>query len=153
MTPKRKTDGDNGEVPKASLIEAPGSKPSSKVGATVPSTEVEENATKRAKHVKPTPGINAQQFSDSAKPIEFSIGESGSLAKLSAESTTFSTGSYGWKGNGRFKVKVKVDGEEKEVEVIANLNITVVGSKPDKKPTNGKRGRPRKNPVEDEVEN
>jgi len=108
----------------------------------------EESSSKKPKFVKEDPGMTAKQFEESAKAIAISFGEDGNIGTLSAEPTTFTTGSYGWKGNAKMRIKVEVEGEEKEVLVQVGINMTVSGSKPDvKKASNGKRGRPRKNPV------
>jgi len=154
MPSKRKTDGDGGSSKPSSAAGA-GSKPSSKAAQAEGSKNADESGSKKAKYTKVNPGITAKEFEEFAKPIPVAIGESGELANLIAEYTTFSTGSYGWKANGKFKITIQVDGEDKEVTVQAGLNLTVSGSKPDKKVlpdkkvSNGKRGRPRKIPVED----
>lgn len=149
MPPKRK----EGEASKPSSTNASAAKPNSKAAGTASAPGGDESSAKKPKYVKEDPGVTSKQFSDSAKAIPFSLGEDGKLGALLAEPTTFSTGSYGWKGNGKIRVKLNVDGQEKEVLVQVGLNLTVSGSKPDSgKATNGKRGRPRKNPAPDGVE-
>ncbi|KNZ64082.1 uncharacterized protein VP01_1069g2 [Puccinia sorghi] len=97
----------------------------------------EETSSKKPKFVKEDPGMTAKQFEESAKAIAISVGEDGNIGTL-----------YGWKGTTKMRIKVVVEGEEKEVVVQVGVNMTVSGSKPDvKKASNGKRGRPRKNPV------
>ncbi|POW21271.1 hypothetical protein PSHT_02600 [Puccinia striiformis] len=141
MAPKRK-DGESSK---------PASGAASKKAAADPvsahSGEEEPNA-KKTKFAKPDPGMTAKEFEESAENITLSIGDDGKFGTVTAEPTTFTTGSYGWKASHKIQVKVNVNGEEKEVQVQVGINMTVSGSKPDvKKPTNGKRGRPRKNPV------
>ncbi|PLW50832.1 hypothetical protein PCASD_01173 [Puccinia coronata f. sp. avenae] len=111
----------------------------------------EETSTKKPKYVKEDPGMTAKQFEESAKGITISLGEEGNIGTLLAEPTTFTTGSFGWKASSKMRVKVTVDGEEKDLLVQVGVNMTVSGSKPDvKRASNGKRGRPRKNPVSTE---
>ncbi|MBW0534940.1 hypothetical protein O181_074655 [Austropuccinia psidii MF-1] len=140
---KRKSDSETGSKPPSSRASKPASKGPDKASGD------EAAAGKKPRFVKEDPNMTAKQFADSAKGIHVWIGESGSLCKLLAEPTTFSTGSFGWKTSGKTRVKVVVDGEEKEVGVQIGVNLTVSGSKPDQKATNGKRGRPRKQPTED----
>jgi len=55
----------------------------------------------------------------------------GSLGALALQPSTFTTGSYGWKGSKRLTIElVDPDGEEKEkVQVMLTINATVIGSK------------------------
>ncbi|KAH9001584.1 hypothetical protein EDB92DRAFT_1939394 [Lactarius akahatsu] len=55
----------------------------------------------------------------------------GFLGALSLQPSTFSTGSYGWKGSKRLTIElVDPDGGEKEkVQVMLTINATVIGSK------------------------
>ncbi|KAA1138068.1 hypothetical protein PGTUg99_027878 [Puccinia graminis f. sp. tritici] len=149
MAPKRK-DGTSSKPTSANAAAV--EKAADPVSA--PSGEDEASAPKKGRFVKQDPGMTAKQFEESAKSMAIAFGEGAEFGIITAEPSTFSTGSYGWKANSKIRVKVNVDGEEKEVQVVVGLNMTVSGSKPDaKKPavSNGKpRGRPRKNPVTEE---
>lgn len=64
-------------------------------------------------------------FEAEARPIKILIGDQGILA----DPKVFSTGSFGWYGTG--KVMAEVDGIPVKAQVT--INITVIGSKPEKK--------------------
>ncbi|KAJ7273008.1 hypothetical protein C8J57DRAFT_264071 [Mycena rebaudengoi] len=55
----------------------------------------------------------------------------GHLGGLTLVPTSFSTGSYGWKGNSRLTIELlnPEGGEKEKVTVMLNINATVVGSK------------------------
>ncbi|TFK69653.1 hypothetical protein BDN72DRAFT_959431 [Pluteus cervinus] len=55
----------------------------------------------------------------------------GFLANFALTASSFSTGSYGWKGNKRFTVEISnpEGGEKENVQVQLSINATVVGSK------------------------
>ncbi|GLB35483.1 hypothetical protein LshimejAT787_0210480 [Lyophyllum shimeji] len=58
----------------------------------------------------------------------------GFIGNLTLVPSTFSTGSFGWKGNKRITVELQnSDGDKKEkVQVMLTINATVLGSKPGK---------------------
>ncbi|KAF7307689.1 hypothetical protein MKEN_01128900 [Mycena kentingensis (nom. inval.)] len=64
----------------------------------------------------------------------------GHLGGLTLVATSFSTGSYGWKGAKRMTIELQNDesGEKEKVTVMLNINATVVGSKDAKKDAEGK---------------
>ncbi|KAH9055949.1 hypothetical protein EDB87DRAFT_1638545 [Lactarius vividus] len=74
-------------------------------------------------HTPPTTGEENGQLTTPADP--------GFLGALSLQSSTFTTGSYGWKGSKRLTIElVDPDGGEKEkVQVMLTINATVIGSK------------------------
>ncbi|OAV98154.1 hypothetical protein PTTG_01723 [Puccinia triticina 1-1 BBBD Race 1] len=146
MAPKRK----DGQSSKPSSANAAAEKAADPTASAPSGDEETATAPKKAKFVKADPGMTAKEFEESAKEITLSIGEGGEFGTVVAEPTTFSTGSWGWKGNSKLPIKVTVNGEEKEVLVQIGINMTVSGSKPDAKKAStstAKRGRPRKNPV------
>ncbi|KAG6845197.1 hypothetical protein H0H87_012524 [Tephrocybe sp. NHM501043] len=56
----------------------------------------------------------------------------GFIGNVTLVPSTFSTGSFGWKGNKRITVELQgSEGDQKEkVQVMLSINATVVGSKP-----------------------
>ncbi|KAF8881942.1 hypothetical protein CPB84DRAFT_231734 [Gymnopilus junonius] len=78
----------------------------------------------------------------------------GSIGNLTLVPTSFSTGSYGWKGSKRITVELQgsesdEEGHKEKVQVILSINATVLGSKP-AKAEKGKKGK--KAAEEEEVE-
>nr|GAT60488.1 predicted protein [Mycena chlorophos] len=55
----------------------------------------------------------------------------GHLGSLALVATSFSTGSYGWKGSKRLTIELQNSdsGEKEKVSVMLNINATVMGSK------------------------
>ncbi|PPQ97959.1 hypothetical protein CVT26_003108 [Gymnopilus dilepis] len=61
----------------------------------------------------------------------------GFIGNLTLVPTSFSTGSYGWKGSKRITVELQggdsdKEGHKEKVQVMLSINATVVGSKPSK---------------------
>ncbi|KAI9446774.1 hypothetical protein H4582DRAFT_2167529 [Lactarius indigo] len=65
------------------------------------------------------------------RPVTTAPADSGFLGALALQPSTFTTGSYGWKGSKRLTIElIDSDGGEKEkVQVMLTINATVIGSK------------------------
>jgi hypothetical protein len=72
--------------------------------------------------------ITPEQFRVGARAVTVVIGDE----KKTALVKEFSTGSFGWFMNEKIVMEVMVDGEPVPVKVQANVNLTIVGSKPGK---------------------
>ncbi|OCH90620.1 hypothetical protein OBBRIDRAFT_730439, partial [Obba rivulosa] len=71
--------------------------------------------------------------------VSVAVTDPGFVGTTTLVPTTFSTGTYGWKGSKRVTVELQnAEGEEKEkVHVMLTINATVVGSKGAKDEENG----------------
>lgn len=72
---------------------------------------------------KRTCPITRAQFAAQAKPIPITLNRDTDIVASVKEA--FSSGSFGWYGNGKFTVIV--DGQSVDVQV--GINLTVIGSK------------------------
>ncbi|KAG6865663.1 hypothetical protein C0991_000433 [Blastosporella zonata] len=95
----------------------------SKVAKTSASEGQSKGSTKKA------PKNIADPETEAVSVDSFDIGFIGNLTLVPS---TFSTGSFGWKGSKRITVELQdSEGEEKEkVQVMLSINATVIGSKP-----------------------
>jgi len=119
--------------------------------ATTRPTKTAKTTTGKARgKTGPKANLSAKTFKSQARPLHISIthtpppvtedsGEKASseatdpgfLAALSLQPSSFSTGTYGWKGSKR--VTIEVDnpdtGEKERLQVQLSFNATVLGSK------------------------
>jgi hypothetical protein len=72
--------------------------------------------------------ITPEQFRAGARAVTVVIGDE----KKTALVKEFSTGSFGWFMNEKIVLEVMIDGKPVHVKVQANVNLTIVGSKPGK---------------------
>ncbi|KAF8968309.1 hypothetical protein BDZ97DRAFT_1696682 [Flammula alnicola] len=92
------------------------------------------------------------------KAADTSAGDVGFIGNLTLVPSSFSTGSYGWKGSKRVTVELQAgdsesDGAKEKVQVMLTINATVLGSKPEKEDTGkGKRGKKAQAEEEEEEE-
>jgi len=117
---------------------------------TRPAKTTKTSAGRAKGRTGPKANLSAKTFKSQALPLYISItrtpppvaeesGEKapaeptdpGFLAALSLQPTSFSTGTYGWKGSKRVTIEVdNPDSEEKErLQVQLSFNATVLGSK------------------------
>ncbi|KAG6873371.1 hypothetical protein C0995_016480 [Termitomyces sp. Mi166 len=95
--------------------------------------------------IKLQPSISAEKFNSTASPLHVNLTHTesttadsetevdpGFIGNVTLAPSTFSTGSFGWKGSKRITVELpSSSGDEKEnVQVMLTINATVVGSKP-----------------------
>lgn len=143
MPPKRKANS-----------EAPASK--GKPGGSKPESNQEEASSKKAKpgFQKIVLDLTKEEFLEANQPVEFTMNHDGEEQTITAKASEFSTGSFGWKVAQRIPMKIKIDGVEKEVQVQLGINMTISGSKPNKKPaastSNGKKGKTSKKAAAEE---
>ncbi|KAF8158725.1 hypothetical protein BJ912DRAFT_373620 [Pholiota molesta] len=82
--------------------------------------------------------------------------EVGLIGNLTLLPTSFSTGSYGWKGNKRVTVELQAgdseDGGREKVQVMLTINATVLGSKPEKPDAKGKKDKRQERQDKEETE-
>ncbi|KAF9484896.1 hypothetical protein BDN70DRAFT_871876 [Pholiota conissans] len=80
----------------------------------------------------------------------------GNIGTLTLVPSSFSTGSYGWKGSKRVTVELQAgdseDGHREKVQVIMSINATVLGSKPEKPGKKGKKSHEKEEEEEEEAE-
>ncbi|KAF8816727.1 hypothetical protein BYT27DRAFT_7237857 [Phlegmacium glaucopus] len=79
----------------------------------------------------------------------------GFIENLTLLPSSFTTGSYGWKGSKRITVELQGGGGEggkEKVQVMLSINATVIGSKPGGKKGKGNRYAEAKKPEEDSAE-
>ncbi|KAG9106549.1 hypothetical protein FRC07_008793 [Ceratobasidium sp. 392] len=110
----------------ASKAKAPASKKAGKAKAKALSQEdFKSKALPLHVNITHTPPKLAESTEESAEP---SSSDSGFVASVALQPSTFATGSYGWKGSRRLTIPVNgKDGET--VTVMININATVAGSK------------------------
>jgi len=77
--------------------------------------------------------------------VNVTASDVGFIGNLTLVPTSFSTGSYGWKGSKRITVELQggdsdKEGHKEKVQVMLSINATVLGSKP-AKAEKGKRGK------------
>ncbi|PPQ63341.1 hypothetical protein CVT24_006714 [Panaeolus cyanescens] len=75
--------------------------------------------------------------SESSTTTDTTGDDAGHIGSLTLVPSTFSTGSYGWKGSKRIVVELlggecAEGGEREKVQVMLSINATVLGSKPSK---------------------
>jgi len=76
--------------------------------------------------------MSAASFKERAKPLHVALTQLDSepIGELDLVPSSFSTGSFGWKGSKKVVVDVPdADGEKSSVQVILTINATIVGSK------------------------
>ncbi|KAF8061653.1 hypothetical protein FPV67DRAFT_1509787 [Lyophyllum atratum] len=63
--------------------------------------------------------------------VQTATADPGFIGNLTLVPSTFSTGSYGWKGNKRITIELEnsAGGEKQKVQVMLTINATVLGSK------------------------
>jgi len=115
-----------------------------------PSKTTKTSTGKAKGRTGPKTNLSAKTFKSQAHPLHISIthippppaeesgekvqGESpdpGFVAALSLEPSSFSTGTYGWKGSKRITIEVlnPDTGEKEKLQVQLSFNATVLGSK------------------------
>ncbi|KAF9036795.1 hypothetical protein BJ165DRAFT_1506075 [Panaeolus papilionaceus] len=86
--------------------------------------------------VLPLGASPSSEGSDTSLTTDSTTGDSGHIGSLTLVPSTFSTGSYGWKGGKRIVVELLggagEGGEREKVQVMLSINATVLGSKPSK---------------------
>lgn len=113
--------------------------------AKVPRTEGRKSArgTGRKGAARLKTGMSATAFKSRAQPLQVNISHTkppadvestdpGFVEAIELISSSFATGSFGWKGSKRITVSLpKLEGEEEEekVHVMLTINATVIGSK------------------------
>ncbi|KAG2075845.1 hypothetical protein BDR04DRAFT_1149563 [Suillus decipiens] len=113
--------------------------------AKVPRTEGRKSAKGAGKKgaARLKTGMSATAFKSRAQPLHVNISHTrpptdvestdpGFLEAIELVSSSFSTGSFGWKGSKRITVNLpKLEGEEEgeKVHVMLTINATVIGSK------------------------
>ncbi|KAG1865269.1 hypothetical protein F4604DRAFT_995919 [Suillus subluteus] len=113
--------------------------------AKVPRTEGRKSAkgTGRKGAARLKTGMGATAFKSRAQPLHVNISHTrppadvestdpGFVEAIELASSSFSTGSFGWKGSKRITVNLpKLEGEEEDekVHVMLTINATVIGSK------------------------
>ncbi|KAF9009496.1 hypothetical protein BDQ17DRAFT_1421672 [Cyathus striatus] len=126
----------------------PGTKRTADASDSAPATKVAKTEGASSTKTKNGPAIPTSEFKSKALPLHINIthtppsvleddtdnavpSDAGLIGNLTLIPSSFSTGSYGWKGNKRITVELQgSDGESKEkVQVMLSINATVVGSK------------------------
>ncbi|KAG9081552.1 hypothetical protein FRC06_005507 [Ceratobasidium sp. 370] len=122
-------------------------KPASKAKAPAPKAKATPKAAAKAKakaalspedfkskalplhiNITQTPPKLAESTEESEASAEPSSADPGFIASIAMQPSTFSTGSYGWKGSRRLTIPLGgTDGET--VTVMININAAVAGSK------------------------
>ncbi|OJA21536.1 hypothetical protein AZE42_01797 [Rhizopogon vesiculosus] len=126
--------------------------------AKVPKTEGEKGAkgAGRKGRARAKTSMGATAFRSRAQPLHVNITHTeppieidaaetdpGFLGAVSLVSTSFTTGSFGWKGSKRMTVDLpKLEGQEEaeKVHVMLTINATVIGSKDAKEGEEGEEG-------------
>ncbi|KAJ3508951.1 hypothetical protein NLJ89_g5476 [Agrocybe chaxingu] len=100
--------------------------------------------------------IDSEGKEEAAPPSDASAADIGFIGNLTLVPSTFSTGSYGWKGSKRITVELQggetdAEGGKEKVTIMLSINATVVGSKP-AKGAKGKKGKKVRDEEADEEE-
>ncbi|KAG8969482.1 hypothetical protein FRC03_002758 [Tulasnella sp. 419] len=133
-----------GETSKSETVSK--SKPESKKATTtvLSAATFKEHALPLHIHVTHTPPTSTEPGS-SSDPTPKMSADPGHIASLTLVPTTFSTGSFGWKGSRRVEVELMnaESGKKEKVMVMMSFNASVVGSKPavEEKASGAKGGR------------
>ncbi|KAJ7058122.1 hypothetical protein C8F01DRAFT_308027 [Mycena amicta] len=135
MAGTKRSNADDGSSPRAAKA--------SKKAATDTPTKAKKGAAKKTAK----PAISTSDFKSKALPLHVNITHTpptlsedkvpvatvdpGHLGSLALVATSFSTGSYGWKGSKRLTIELENSdsGEKEKVSVMLTINATVVGSK------------------------
>ncbi|KAF7297187.1 hypothetical protein MIND_00951800 [Mycena indigotica] len=143
MAGTKRSSTDSGPSPRAA-------KAAKKATDDTPTNSKKGGAKKTAK-----PAISTSDFKHKALPLHVNLTHTpptlsedktavanidpGHLGSLALVATSFSTGSYGWKGSKRLTVELQNSdsGEKEKVSVMLTINATVVGSKGAKDKTEG----------------
>ncbi|KAF8610604.1 hypothetical protein BDV93DRAFT_601593 [Ceratobasidium sp. AG-I] len=115
-------------------------KPASKTKAPA---KTKKAAPKSGGKGKAKPALSPEDFKSKALPLHINItqtppkidesseksDDSGFIAAIAMQPSTFSTGSYGWKGSRRLTIPLEGGADGETVTVMININATVAGSK------------------------
>ncbi|KIP10301.1 hypothetical protein PHLGIDRAFT_101409 [Phlebiopsis gigantea 11061_1 CR5-6] len=118
-----------GRATRSKVAKTDGPKTPAKGGKRGPKTSMGAGAFKSKAlplhiNITHTPPVLADDAVDVAQ------NDPGFIGSTTLTATSFSTGSYGWKGQKRMTIEVDGEnGEKEKVQVMLNINATVLGSK------------------------
>ncbi|KAG6907449.1 hypothetical protein DXG01_008833 [Tephrocybe rancida] len=123
--------------------DASGTRPSkiAKTGNTQDSSKTSDKKTTKKGKQKTTKAMHVNlthtppTITDpETEAVSVASADPGFIGNLTLVPSTFSTGSFGWKGSKRITVELQNSegGEKDKVQVMLSINATVVGSKPAK---------------------
>ncbi|CAA7265308.1 unnamed protein product [Cyclocybe aegerita] len=135
-----------------------------KAAVKVPTTdEFKAKALPLHVHLTHTPpsiqkegAVDSEGKEEAPPPSDASAEDVGFIGNVTLVPSTFSTGSYGWKGSKRITVELQggeadAEGGKEKVTIMLSINATVVGSKP-AKGAKGKKGKKNQDEEADEEE-
>ncbi|TFK34862.1 hypothetical protein BDQ12DRAFT_688967 [Crucibulum laeve] len=130
---KRASDSESGPTTRSSKVPKTESSTVAKAKAgkkgtkpAIPASSFKSKALPLHVNITHTPPTIAEDDTDTAVPSDV-----GALGSLTLVPSTFTTGSYGWKGSKRITVELQDsgEGEKEKVQVMLTINATVLGSK------------------------